>query len=262
MPSLGPGPDIPLESEAIHVLHGDVEMSGKGPQIAAGRLADVYAWGDRHILKLYRHGCSPTVADREAAGTRMAHAAGIPTPAVLDVTRVEDRVGLILERIDGPTMLQALCERPESAHSLAHQLATLAVHLHSCGATNPPSQRQLLQVNIGRAKGLTEDMKAEVLHLLGLLPDANSLCHGDFHPGNVIMTTAGPVIIDWLNATRGNPIADVARTTLLCRHTPLPENLGPEATRILDVVRPSFEGAYFRQYEACALFPMNSLTPG
>ena len=31
------------------------------------------------------------------------------------------------------------------------------------------------------------------------------------------MTARGPIIIDWLDATRGNPLADVARSSLLFR---------------------------------------------
>jgi aminoglycoside phosphotransferase (APT) family kinase protein len=41
------------------------------------------------------------------------------------------------------------------------------------------------------------------------------LCHGDLHPGNVIMASDGPVIIDWFDASRGDQVADIARTSLL-----------------------------------------------
>jgi len=35
------------------------------------------------------------------------------------------------------------------------------------------------------------------------------------HPANVMRSTKGPVVIDWPNAARGAPEADVARTLLL-----------------------------------------------
>jgi len=41
------------------------------------------------------------------------------------------------------------------------------------------------------------------------------MCHGDFHPGNVMLSDRGPMIIDWVDACRGNPLADVARTSIL-----------------------------------------------
>jgi aminoglycoside phosphotransferase (APT) family kinase protein len=45
--------------------------------------------------------------------------------------------------------------------------------------------------------------------------DDDRVCHGDFHPGNILIDGRKAVIIDWMNATRGNPLADVARTTIL-----------------------------------------------
>jgi aminoglycoside phosphotransferase (APT) family kinase protein len=41
------------------------------------------------------------------------------------------------------------------------------------------------------------------------------LCHGDLHPGNVVLTDDGPMLVDWFDAGRGDPLADIARSTLL-----------------------------------------------
>ena len=41
------------------------------------------------------------------------------------------------------------------------------------------------------------------------------MCHGDFFPGNIMMTEKDEVIIDWIDASKGNPLADVARTTII-----------------------------------------------
>jgi aminoglycoside phosphotransferase (APT) family kinase protein len=57
---------------------------------------------------------------------------------------------------------------------------------------------------------------------LETLPDGSQMCHGDFHPGNVILTEFGPVVIDWMMATRGHPAADIARTRLLILFEDLP----------------------------------------
>lgn len=47
------------------------------------------------------------------------------------------------------------------------------------------------------------------------MPDDDRLCHGDFHPFNILMPPHGPVIIDWTNAAIGNPLADVAMTVVI-----------------------------------------------
>ena len=42
------------------------------------------------------------------------------------------------------------------------------------------------------------------------------VCHGDFNPSNVIITSDNvPYIIDWAHVTQGNASADAARTYLL-----------------------------------------------
>jgi aminoglycoside phosphotransferase (APT) family kinase protein len=42
-----------------------------------------------------------------------------------------------------------------------------------------------------------------------------SLLHLDLHPGNVICSPTGPVVIDWTNARRGAAEVDVALTWIL-----------------------------------------------
>jgi aminoglycoside phosphotransferase (APT) family kinase protein len=45
------------------------------------------------------------------------------------------------------------------------------------------------------------------------MPDGHQLCHGDFWPGNILMSPHREVVIDWNRASYGNPLADLARTT-------------------------------------------------
>jgi Ser/Thr protein kinase RdoA (MazF antagonist) len=51
-------------------------------------------------------------------------------------------------------------------------------------------------------------------------PGCGSCCHSDLHPENVLLTPHGPLAIDWMDAVRGNPAADVARTLLILRAWP------------------------------------------
>lgn len=47
------------------------------------------------------------------------------------------------------------------------------------------------------------------------LPEGDSVCHGDFHPDNVLLSDDDVTIIDWMDASRGNPLADIARTSII-----------------------------------------------
>jgi len=49
----------------------------------------------------------------------------------------------------------------------------------------------------------------------GAFGPGNRLLHLDLHPGNVMLTARGPVVIDWTNARAGAPGADVAMAYLI-----------------------------------------------
>ena len=65
----------------------------------------------------------------------------------------------------------------------------------------------MLQV---RAEAATEGQA--LLEAIAEMPDGDRLCHGDFHPLNILGDTADPLIIDWPDARRGEPAADVCRS--------------------------------------------------
>ncbi len=81
-------------------------------KIAEGREAEIFAWEDGTILKLYREGFSPRQPAHEAAAMDAAHAAGAPVPASHGVTTVMGRPGLIMERVDGLDLLTQIAKKP------------------------------------------------------------------------------------------------------------------------------------------------------
>ncbi len=189
----------------------------KHPRIAEGATGEVFAWDDNKILKLYHEDVSPGLAEQEAVYASIAHDAGLNTPAVIDTITVENRQGVIFERVHGITMVEAILADPQKLVPYARFLAELQVDMHAHTASELPSQRRQLQRNIQNVSGLALETKAAILTDLDRLPDDNAICHGDFDPDNILIMAKQPVIIDWIDATQGNPLADVARTTLLLR---------------------------------------------
>jgi aminoglycoside phosphotransferase (APT) family kinase protein len=76
----------------------------------------------------------------------------------------------------------------------------------------------------------------------------DKLCHGDFHPANILCTAKGPVIIDWSAATRGTPTGDVARTASLIRGAELPEGTSVPMRITIGCFRSAFHDIYVRRY--------------
>ena len=154
-----------------------------GPLLASGRDADVFAYGPDLVVRRSRIGRS---MEREARVMSYLAGHGYPAPRVEAVRA--DGSELVMERIDGPTMLQELSRRPWTLHDNAARLATLHQRLHEIPAPD----------------------------WLHPFPDGgDGIVHLDLHPLNVILSPRGPVLIDWTNAARGAGPLDVALTWLL-----------------------------------------------
>jgi aminoglycoside phosphotransferase (APT) family kinase protein len=220
----------------------------RGARLATGRTAEIFAWGDGQVLKLLYAWCAPGDAAQEATIARAVHAAGLPVPAVIDLVTVEGRPGIIFERVGGPSLLQAITAQPRRLFTYARLLADLHATLHTCMIPELPAQRPRLATAIGDAPGLSVPLKEAAWTVLNRRPRAEALCHGDFHPANVILAPRGPIVLDWIDATAGHPLADVARTSLLLRLSPLP----PETARrtAIRLLRQVFHAVYLRRYLA------------
>jgi aminoglycoside phosphotransferase (APT) family kinase protein len=110
-----------------------------------------------------------------------------------------------MERIDGPTMGELLLSGSMAATEAAAIQADLQRRLHALpwpGAA-----------------------------------DGESLLHLDFHPFNVLIGPAGPVVIDWTNARPGPPGLDAAMSALIIAGVALTGEF-PEAGELLAAYGP------------------------
>ena len=137
----------------------------------------------------------------------MVHTSGLSVPAVGEVVEINGRLGLIYERVVGPSMWEYMVTKPWMLLRETRVLADMHADMHASNILPElPSQRQRLEDKIRSAAVLPPDLRQAALRSLGQMPDGDRLCHGDFHPGNILMTAHGPIIIDWPDATRGNPM--------------------------------------------------------
>jgi hypothetical protein len=93
-------------------------------------------------------------------------------------------------------MLQDLNARPWTVWRHAHALAELHVKINGLSIEGLPSYKDGLGYSILHTPHLSDDLRNKALALLDTLPDGSSVCHGDYHPGNVIITRQGPVAMD------------------------------------------------------------------
>jgi uncharacterized protein (TIGR02172 family) len=226
--------------------------------IAQGRTAEIYVWDDRHVLKLYRDWCPSDWVDYEARIAGAVYEAGIPSPQVGEIIEWDGRRGLIYERLEGISMLQDMNARPWILLKHARSLAELHISIHQKSITGLPAYKDRLRHDIREASQLTDNLREKALGMLDLLPDGESVCHGDYHPGNVFLSNNGPVVIDWMTACSGSPWADVARASLIL-------SIGAKAAEkqvrpIIRTVIKLYHHIYLNRYRALNPDPANELS--
>ena len=148
--------------------------------IAEGRASEILDLGGGRVLRRFKGGGNP---QREVLVMRHAREHGYPVPEVFEVAADS----LVIERIEGPTMLEALLAAPATLEANTRLLVRLHDELH----------------------------RIEAPEGLAAFGEGDRLLHLDLHPANVILSPAGPVVIDWANARRGPALLDIVYTWII-----------------------------------------------
>jgi aminoglycoside phosphotransferase (APT) family kinase protein len=197
--------------------------AGELKKIAEGREAEMYEWGDGKVLRLLRNRDGQRWLEEQGAALEAARASGVRVPAVYGMTTVLDRPGMIMERIAGLDLLTIVGGMPWKVFWVADITGKTHARLNRVPApAGIPSLKERLARQILFSGAVPADLVAFALAELGALPEGDRLCHGDFHPGNIMMQDGEPVVIDWSNVARGDPTADYARCQLMWRQGSLP----------------------------------------
>lgn len=210
----------------------DMDAATLGPKLFEGRTAEVYELGPDKVLKLYNAGFE-RAADMEAVCLRTVAAGGIRVPRFYEVVEVDKRHGIVMERLNGKTMLALAMENPSQQRQLGVQLADLQATLFQQFHTGILKDRvQSLHHAINSVE-LPRAVKGRLLERLSQYDTQERLlCHYDLHLGNVILNPE-PVIVDWLDASLGPPICDFARTLLLHGY---PDHAGTHTETIVNAI--------------------------
>ena len=182
-----------------------------GEKIGEGAFSEVYAWAPGQVVKLFKAGVSHLLGRHEVRMIRAVRAAGVPVPAVFDEVTLDGRFGIVLERLDGPTLWHLSRTGAVTFEQAGAIVAALAISLHK---TSPPPEvlcmREYMESELRHDDGkVPKRIAADILALIDRLPTGGGLCHCDLSPGNVIMTAKGPRLVDWSFAMRGPAALDL-----------------------------------------------------
>jgi aminoglycoside phosphotransferase (APT) family kinase protein len=190
-------------------------MTQLGKPVAMGSRSVIHEWGDGAVAKVPKDSTPEGWIRFEANYTAALHKCGAPVPEVFGVELVNGREVSIMDRIYGPSLWDALMDAPQNVRAFGHQLGE--IHAQLLDVRPPislPSQRSRLACKIRDAARTVHPAIADVLELLPSVTKV-SLCHGDFHPKNVLLSPSGPIVVDWFDVSRGEALGDIARTSIL-----------------------------------------------
>ena len=246
-----------------------------GPKLAEGACATVHAWGvdGTQIIKVAKPNTNVFALQHELRNTEIAYALGLPVPRPYELVEDGDFAGIVFERVSGQSLLQLFALHAEAGGNEAVQLvpqddclnarltARLLHRIHQHAAPDASPQRASLARDIGRTPHLSADEKRAVMVLLDQLPQKRQLCHGDANPGNILLGPAGPVVVDWNNATLGNPEADLAEYILMLRYAVPPAGASAPMCRLFDDIRERSVALFVAEYERLSGLGMAAVAP-
>lgn len=215
-------------------------------KVGEGDKSEVFVLPDARILKLFFPHYA-FLAEEEARLADALERAGVHAPRVDELREVDGRPAIVFGNLkEGKTLSDVVRGEPWRIASAARSLAELHAAVHAHSSPELPSQRERLRSDIRASDAISEAARRIALGVLDGLPDGDAVCHNDVHMLNVIAHPGGSMIIDWVLATRGSPLADVATAELQLRFGESPSSA--PARWSLEAGRALFHRLYRRRY--------------
>ncbi|MDQ0195189.1 phosphotransferase family protein [Paenibacillus wynnii] len=216
--------------------------------IGEGRTAEILQHTNQTIVKLYRENIPEQNILREFKISQFVYTQGIRSPKPFELISIDDRKGIVFEQIQGPSLLKMISKNPWRVSQYAKMMAELHYSLHKLDATEEIGhQKEMLSRCIKEAPMLDIGEKSAILSYLENLPENHKLCHGDFHPDNVLLDQEA-WIIDWMTGLAGDPNGDAARSVIMFSIGAIPQQAPLPVKLMIGFIRKRLTKGYIREY--------------
>lgn len=201
-------------------IPGKDEPKELGKRIGTGGTASVYEWSKGKVIKVFKKDYPIESITMEYNNALALKKFSFKKAIAYELKKIEESYGIVYSYVQGESLLDYLF-RTGDIEVTAKHMATLHKEILECRITaGITTVRDFLHNNITNSPQATSAASKEMLRIVDLLPEGDVLCHGDFCPGNIILTEDGPVVIDFMNVCRGDALYDIARTLYLIKYTP------------------------------------------
>jgi hypothetical protein len=200
--------------------------------IAQGGEADIYDLDETRVLRVLRRGNANNSTEKELLPILINHK--IKVPRIYDYILIGESQAEIMEKIDGKTMIDYLQKHPLEMKTIVREFAQMHVNLlnikDTCKIT---TMEDRINYTLKNNDVFDKKIVDFILEIYQGLTKGSSICHSDFHPGNILMKLQNTCehknrfsnyenyIIDWSGAYIGSYLSDIAHTYLLLTNVPV-----------------------------------------
>ncbi len=203
----------------------EVAKMVKGNKIGEGSTAEVFSIAHDKVAKVFYEHIQVSQLKGEMNISAKIASLGLNVPAVYGEGDIEGKKAIIYEKIDGFPLTELLEKGLLSAIRSVNTMVSLQIYIHSKEAGDLPPLKFSLENRIKRAESLSGREKERIIDYLQTLPDGKQVCHGDYHPDNILISMHGKFVIDWAVSAAGSPLADLARSLLILQYGGFPEKV-------------------------------------
>jgi uncharacterized protein (TIGR02172 family) len=228
-----------------------------GRKVGEGGNSDVFEWEDNKVIKLAKPNTNLSTLKREYENTLAMWEMGLSVPRAYEIAEFDNRPGIVFEQVHGETQKERLFksileqsneEQPEMPWNDVRLTARLLSEVHRSAHDALRPQRDYLKRQIVSVDYLSKEEKEEAIRMLDSLPIESKICHGDPNPNNILISNGKAVLIDWNDATSGNPETDIAEYILMIRFAVLPPNTPQHIVSFFDATRERIIEVFMDEY--------------
>ena len=193
-----------------------------GRKLGEGRTANVFVWEEdpSQVVKLF-------AADKKYFGLWEAEIHkrltefDLPIPEMMGTVEVGEETGVLFARVEGTHLRELLLADGAEVDVLLQKMAGIQREVCQPVLVDEtlPVLKEVCRQRIIETEELSREEKRWLYEKIDALPNERHLCHGDFHPDNILVSEDGEwFVIDWLTACLGSLEADVARTIVTMQY--------------------------------------------
>jgi streptomycin 6-kinase len=216
-----------------------------GKQIGSGGTSTVYEWGNNEVIKIFKSHVTDSTIDNEEYMVRILNNLSLDIPKYKRTIVIQGKKAIIYERVNGKALFESILEE-QNTSDIVTRFTNLHYAIHNNNADDLPSQYDFLKRRIIELQSLLDVRASELIDILDSIPNDNKLCHGDYHPLNIIAAPDRYVVIDWNGACSGSPILDVAWSYMTLNSPAIRQVLGGTAADIITVFVKNYINEYCR----------------